>query len=294
MQSHLIGFLLVFCCADDESWNLVTCFCRRPFAGRPMIECSKCETWIHLFCAKIRKDHVPDVYVCPSCTKASNWASHVHHMHVRAPPLHAQTFLPKLLTVSLLVANSKKKTTTNFPFFCYCFPLVFFPAFCYIGILLGEPILALFKLIMYLTVHLFLCHCCLTYDIRMSHYFIMLRSCWGCGLCLSMGFVLLVGNFGIVVFQMHNLTTLQGSGLISILLGRLYRAKDRAFRILGHCGTSNKGPSNEGHTMLPFLLDFLPPKLLNGQNCLLMHGSTVYSRGPLPFREVEASGHACY
>lgn len=53
--------------SDDESWNLVTCFCRRPFAGRPMIECNCCKTWVHLFCAKIKKDQVPDTYYCPRC-----------------------------------------------------------------------------------------------------------------------------------------------------------------------------------------------------------------------------------
>ena len=52
---------------EDESWHLVTCFCGRPFAGRPMIECSKCLTWIHLFCARIKKQNVPDVYVCQIC-----------------------------------------------------------------------------------------------------------------------------------------------------------------------------------------------------------------------------------
>ena len=25
---------------DDEGWDMVTCFCGKPFAGRPMIECS--------------------------------------------------------------------------------------------------------------------------------------------------------------------------------------------------------------------------------------------------------------
>uniref|UniRef100_I3KTE2 PHD finger protein 13 n=1 Tax=Oreochromis niloticus TaxID=8128 RepID=I3KTE2_ORENI len=44
--------------SDDDSWDLVTCFCMKPFAGRAMIECNKCNTWIHLSCAKIRKSHV--------------------------------------------------------------------------------------------------------------------------------------------------------------------------------------------------------------------------------------------
>ncbi|XP_054031801.1 PHD finger protein 13 [Dryobates pubescens] len=53
--------------SDDDSWDLVTCFCMKPFAGRPMIECSECHTWIHLSCAKIRKSNVPEVYVCQKC-----------------------------------------------------------------------------------------------------------------------------------------------------------------------------------------------------------------------------------
>ncbi|XP_062503860.1 PHD finger protein 23A-like [Corticium candelabrum] len=53
--------------SDDESWNLVTCFCEKPFAGRPMIECNQCSTWIHLACERIREDHVPSVFVCAKC-----------------------------------------------------------------------------------------------------------------------------------------------------------------------------------------------------------------------------------
>eukprot|EP00066_Takifugu_rubripes_P023292 XP_011612558.1 PREDICTED: PHD finger protein 13 isoform X1 [Takifugu rubripes] len=56
--------------SDDDSWDLVTCFCMKPFAGRAMIECNKCHTWIHLSCAKIRKSHVPETYVCQRCREA--------------------------------------------------------------------------------------------------------------------------------------------------------------------------------------------------------------------------------
>uniref|UniRef100_A0AAY4BSZ6 PHD finger protein 13 n=1 Tax=Denticeps clupeoides TaxID=299321 RepID=A0AAY4BSZ6_9TELE len=53
--------------SDDDSWDLVTCFCMKPFAGRAMIECNECSTWIHLSCAKIRKSNVPETYVCQRC-----------------------------------------------------------------------------------------------------------------------------------------------------------------------------------------------------------------------------------
>ncbi|CAM9100954.1 unnamed protein product, partial [Lampetra fluviatilis] len=53
--------------SEDDSWGLVTCFCQKPFAGRPMIECGVCATWVHLSCAKIRKSNVPDEFVCQPC-----------------------------------------------------------------------------------------------------------------------------------------------------------------------------------------------------------------------------------
>ena len=53
--------------SDDDSWSLITCFCMKPYAGRPMIECSQCNTWIHLSCAKIRKSNIPDTFVCQAC-----------------------------------------------------------------------------------------------------------------------------------------------------------------------------------------------------------------------------------
>ncbi|KAI1883080.1 hypothetical protein AGOR_G00241560 [Albula goreensis] len=52
---------------EEDSWDLITCFCMKPFAGRPMIECGECGTWVHLSCAKIRRTHVPDVFTCQRC-----------------------------------------------------------------------------------------------------------------------------------------------------------------------------------------------------------------------------------
>ncbi|XP_045481357.1 PHD finger protein 13-like [Harmonia axyridis] len=54
---------------DSESFNLVTCFCGKPFAGRPMIECLECLTWIHLSCARIKKNNIPEVFLCAMCKK---------------------------------------------------------------------------------------------------------------------------------------------------------------------------------------------------------------------------------
>jgi len=52
---------------DDEGWDMVTCFCGKPFAGRPMIECSGCSTWIHIKCARLKRTHIPDVWYCSKC-----------------------------------------------------------------------------------------------------------------------------------------------------------------------------------------------------------------------------------
>lgn len=46
---------------DTESFGLVTCFCGKPYAGRSMIECLQCLTWIHLSCARIKKNYIPEV-----------------------------------------------------------------------------------------------------------------------------------------------------------------------------------------------------------------------------------------
>lgn len=51
----------------DDSWDLITCYCGKPFAGRPMIECDECSIWVHLSCAKIKKSNVPDIFYCYRC-----------------------------------------------------------------------------------------------------------------------------------------------------------------------------------------------------------------------------------
>ncbi|KAI5104327.1 PHD finger protein 23B, partial [Silurus meridionalis] len=55
---------------SDDSWDLITCYCGKPFAGRPMIECNQCSIWVHLSCAKIKKSNVPDIFYCHKCRDA--------------------------------------------------------------------------------------------------------------------------------------------------------------------------------------------------------------------------------
>lgn len=57
---------------DADSYNLVTCYCGKPYANRPMIECSQCLTWLHLSCAKVKRRHIPDIFICVKCVKQND------------------------------------------------------------------------------------------------------------------------------------------------------------------------------------------------------------------------------
>ncbi|XP_071955174.1 PHD finger protein 23-like [Antedon mediterranea] len=77
----------------NEDWELVTCYCSKPFAGRPMIECSECLTWIHLSCAKIRKTSVPDIFICTRCRDSKVKVR--KSFRVREPKKHFTELYPK-------------------------------------------------------------------------------------------------------------------------------------------------------------------------------------------------------
>jgi len=56
---------------DNE--DLITCYCNRPYAGRPMVECDSCLTWIHITCTDLkRRDRVPEVWHCYKCVEQRN------------------------------------------------------------------------------------------------------------------------------------------------------------------------------------------------------------------------------
>ncbi|XP_029435963.1 PHD finger protein 23 [Rhinatrema bivittatum] len=72
--------------SGDDSWDLITCYCQKPFAGRPMIECNQCSTWIHLSCAKIKKTHVPDVFFCQKCKEGGRPHGEPHKPSAKGEP----------------------------------------------------------------------------------------------------------------------------------------------------------------------------------------------------------------
>jgi len=52
---------------DEEDEDDITCYCKKPYAGRPMIECSSCGTWVHLACARVKRSAIPEVWNCHLC-----------------------------------------------------------------------------------------------------------------------------------------------------------------------------------------------------------------------------------
>lgn len=56
---------------DEGEDEEITCYCKKPYGGRPMIECSSCQTWVHLTCAKVKRTAIPDVWYCSLCKTKS-------------------------------------------------------------------------------------------------------------------------------------------------------------------------------------------------------------------------------
>lgn len=88
---------------DAESYNLVTCYCGKPYAARPMIECSRCLTWLHLSCAKIKRKKIPDIFICVKCAKGGQ-----HQQSHQQQPQEQQQ--PLLSTNE--IANNAQSTPT--------------------------------------------------------------------------------------------------------------------------------------------------------------------------------------
>lgn len=90
---------------DADSYNLITCYCGKPYAARPMIECSKCLTWLHLSCAKIKRKNIPDVFICVKCAKKTSG------QQTESTPTHPKD----LLTSSEPKENNRSKKSNTTP-----------------------------------------------------------------------------------------------------------------------------------------------------------------------------------
>jgi len=56
---------------DVDDSEEITCYCRKPYGGRPMIECTSCQTWVHLTCARVKRTQIPDIWYCALCKTKS-------------------------------------------------------------------------------------------------------------------------------------------------------------------------------------------------------------------------------
>lgn len=81
--------------ADADSYNLITCYCGKPYAGRPMIECSRCLTWLHLSCAKIKRKNIPEIFICVKCAKSTTGQQRTSLSATQSPPPPSSTNHPK-------------------------------------------------------------------------------------------------------------------------------------------------------------------------------------------------------
>lgn len=93
---------------DAESYNLITCYCGKPYAARPMIECSRCLTWLHLSCAKIKRKKIPDIFICVKCAKGDQQ----HSKQPSQKQQQQQQPQPLISTNELNAAAAAQTTTT--------------------------------------------------------------------------------------------------------------------------------------------------------------------------------------
>jgi len=71
LESPNTGTNTIISDEDSEDDNDVTCYCKKPYGGRPMIECSSCSVWVHLTCAKVKRTAIPDIWYCAFCKTKS-------------------------------------------------------------------------------------------------------------------------------------------------------------------------------------------------------------------------------
>merc|ERR1712032_1407241 len=83
---------------DSEDDGDVTCYCKKPYGGKPMIECSSCSIWVHLTCAKVKRTAIPDIWYCALCKTKNTKGGAKARARAKAEksaPRHPQPAAPK-------------------------------------------------------------------------------------------------------------------------------------------------------------------------------------------------------
>merc|ERR1712025_138176 len=98
----------------DEEDAEITCYCRKPYGGRPMIECSSCQTWVHLTCAKVKRTAIPDVWFCSLCkTKSTKLGSGAKSRARKVLNSSRRKSKPSSTSLSSISTSSSSSATTG-------------------------------------------------------------------------------------------------------------------------------------------------------------------------------------
>ena len=99
----------------ESDSQLITCYCHKPFAGRPMIECSSCLTWIHLKCANLKRNNIPDTWHCRKCQWRAPTESHQQKEESKSPKKQRSTSKRKVQSSSVVATGEGSSSEEHQP-----------------------------------------------------------------------------------------------------------------------------------------------------------------------------------
>ena len=105
---------ILFNFLDEGEEEEITCYCKKPYGGRPMIECSSCQTWVHLTCAKVKRTAIPDVWFCSLCkTKSTKLGSGAKSRARKVLNSSRRKSKPSSTSLSSISTSSSSSATTG-------------------------------------------------------------------------------------------------------------------------------------------------------------------------------------
>ena len=96
----------------EEDLEPGTRCCKKTYAGHPMIECSFCTSWIHLFCAIFHKRKIPDVFTSKICLGLKSTTQKSSHKHLGLKS-NTNKSNQKTLALQLPIRKSNRKRTEH-------------------------------------------------------------------------------------------------------------------------------------------------------------------------------------